>query len=103
MATAQRPSLLETARAYFEAGVFCPKRRKGIIQKSYDKNHLIVNDLRSSQRRTFSTTTGIRNRWRITNSFRFLDRTQVRKDCKINVPHAASSLFYEEGELSCIR
>ena len=43
-----------------EDGVFCPQRRQGIFQKSYDKNHLIVHDLRSSQRRTLSTTIGIR-------------------------------------------
>src|SRR5262249_52782068 len=69
-------------------------------QKAYDKIPWIISSIDYLQMRAFSRVQAIRNRLTITNSFRFPVRAQVRKDCKINVPHPASSFFYEEGELA---
>jgi hypothetical protein len=52
--------------------------------------------------RSFSAQ-AMRHRARMTNSYRFLDRRQVRNICKINTARYMSALLYEEGERSRTR
>jgi len=73
--------------------VICPPPRKGIFQKSLDKNLLIMYDLRHSQTMGLSWVQEVRNRSRITNYFRFIGRMKVHKSFKINETNYDSSLF----------